>query len=836
MRRRYLIILCLFIGTAELGLNAAAESSANANESQLVDLNTAPYELIKTLPLTSEQVRAIWDWRLYIGQFNSIYDLLKVKGLDYDTFLKIKPLVSISPVPPQRESAQRIEDNYYKVEQWMTDEGANENLVADWIIRLSEPVDINTINFFELLNLAGVSPIDALAVVNRQKSGRILNRSDLRNTDNLSYYGFSNLEDFIRYDAPTERYKLGGSFSAIWKNITLSQTPSDDASSYAEFKARDYPLDTFYRLRLHYGLNYRAELSFLQNLGEPTIYLNKQLGIPQFKGFVEIRNQQLGALKINNLVVGDYTASFGQGVVFEANDYFIPRKTGFGWRKRFTGISGDISRSTEYSQRGVGVEASLGKLTAAGFWSLNQRDAVLNSDSTFSTFITMYPRLNYGLNNAMPFPMVQTVQEMLLGGNMRFMLLPGTYIGATIYQSLYDHALDLQVKNSLLNSSGQGKYLTQIGNSADPEIEAAYESRSTSWLWPSARGGRRVYGCDFMTIYKNLVIQGEYAELDKDENLAQRQDEPHALVLSGYLQFDNFNFVALYRNYDLEFDNPYQRSFSNYQRFKGTIYEDVFYLKDPILGYLYSAAAQPQAEKGLYLSSRYQIHRTLIANIEQDSWQRQADKAQFNRTVVNLEYRPLFNYRFRIRQKWQTRDRDNILSPVGYRATETRIEAILRMARYDQIRLLYSSGFTEFTPRSRLVYDAVTGGTAMVGNAGTSSDALGMTITHNINERLKIIGSIMTYKGFLWNFEDTDFRVFNTDTRAYHGWLAVFSRLSTDLSLRLKYSFDWHVPRSNFVNVMVDTGSPQTQVLTSVYQLNALKFYSDFRIQLDYRF
>ena len=63
---------------------------------------------------------------------------------------------------------------------------------------------------------------------------------------------------------------------------------------------------------------------------------------------------------------------------------------------------------------------------------------------------------------------------------------------------------------------------------------------------------------------------------------------PDAIVLSAYAQFSNLSILALYRNYDLEFDNPYQRSFSNYQRYKTTIFEDTYWLDDPIYGYLYS--------------------------------------------------------------------------------------------------------------------------------------------------------------------------------------------------------------------------------------------------------
>ena len=65
-------------------------------------------------------------------------------------------------------------------------------------------------------------------------------------------------------------------------------------------------------------------------------------------------------------------------------------------------------------------------------------------------------------------------------------------------------------------------------------------------------------------------------------------DDPSAMVLNAYTQYDNVNFLILYRNYDLEFDNPYQRSFSNYQRYKTSIFEDTYWLEDPVYGFLYS--------------------------------------------------------------------------------------------------------------------------------------------------------------------------------------------------------------------------------------------------------
>lgn len=807
----------------------------NAEPAQKIDLNTASQVEIATLPITERQLLDILEYREYIGPFKSIYDLRKIKSIDYATFLKLKEMTQLTPIF-LTESQQRVEDNYYKVEQWISDDGASENFVNNWIDMLNNPVDVNTIGYFELLNLAGLSPIDAVAVVKRQKQGKINNRSDLRGTENLSYYGFSNLEDFIRYEEGTDKHAFGGSFSAVVKNISLSQTPSDDAESYTEFIKLDHPLDVYYKLRLRWGTKYRLETSYLRNMGERTIYFGDSR-VPEFKAFFEANNINLGFMRLNRIIVGDYIASFGQGVAFEATDFFMPRKTGYGWRKRLNGISGNASRTTQYGLRGVALESQVGNLIGTGFVSYNAKDAVVNSDSTFSTLITMYPRMNYGLYNQIEMPMVNSVNEYLLGGNVKYSFLPGTYIGLTMYQSMYDRELDLQIKETLLNDDGLGKYLTQIGNSADSEIAATYTSAATSSLWSKARAVRRIYGIEFMSVIRNMTLQGEYAELDKDLTLSERKNDPHALVLSGYLQFDNFNFLLLYRDYDLEFDNPYQRSYSNYHRFKSAIYEDVYYLKDPVLGYLYSASAQPQAERGFYFTTRYQMHRTLVMTAEQDVWRRVADNAQYYRTVLNLEYRPVFKYRFRVRQKWQHRDKTNTLSPVFYQADETRLEAIVRLSNYNQIRVLYSMGFTEFTPRSRLVTNAATGEASYVGNAGSPSDALGVTLTHNVNERIKLMGSLMTYKGFLWNFEDTDFRIFSSDTRALHGWVSVFSRLSRDFSIRIKYSFDLHDPMTNIVGGLVDTSAEGIDENDpGIQELYYEPSTSDFRIQLDYRF
>jgi hypothetical protein len=48
---------------------------------------------------------------------------------------------------------------------------------------------------------------------------------------------------------------------------------------------------------------------------------------------------------------------------------------------------------------------------AFGFVSMNSRDAVTNADSSFSSFITLYPRTDTGYNGLLLNPMLDQVKE-----------------------------------------------------------------------------------------------------------------------------------------------------------------------------------------------------------------------------------------------------------------------------------------------------------------------------------------------------------------------------------------------------------------------------------------
>jgi hypothetical protein len=615
---------------------------------------------------------------------------------------------------------------------------------------------------------------------------------------------------------------------------TIPSTNSTDEETSNPLIGSHYPPDILHKFSMSNSSHWKLGLSYNRHLGEANRYFGDSR-IPELKAALTFSNLDLGGLHLDRLVLGNFSATFSQGLVFESTDFRSPRRSGYGWNKRAHGIFSDLSRSQEYAQRGVGLQGSLfRKLKFIGFLSKNDRDAILNQDGeSFSALITLYPRIDQGLINTLEQPMLNVVDEVSYGGNLRYETGAGTFVGISSYESLYNKELKPEPTLTIIDAANTGLYLNSSGNGGDTEIAAMHASSAQSSLWAAARANRRVQGLEFSTVIRNLALQLEWGVLDKDSQILSVKNDPQALVANAFLQFDNLNFLVVYRDYDLGYDNPYQRSFSNYQRYKSSIFEDSFYLKDPVYSYLYTGAAQPQAERGIFVSSRYQIHRSWVLTTNFDTWTRVADGSRYYRTVATAEYRPTFNYRFKIRQKWQARSSFNIFSPTGYESRETILTARMRLSGYDELKVTCMRAATLFDPRRRLIIDLATGerNISPVGQAASPGNALGFTVTHNFNPLFKLIGHVVYYKGFFWSFEDTDFRVFDSANGAMRWYITAFSRLGNHWAVRAKLSWDESAAISNYAYGL-QPYDPRTVDKGSSWFGES----SDFRIQLDYAF
>jgi len=816
-------LLSIWLAVTWLAAATGVCVAADAPQATSVDLNSAALEEIMDLPITPEIAQAIYNYREFRGYFKSIYDLMKIPGIDSAVLEELKPLVAIEPVEAD-QLARDISEAQRNIRSWGSSEGSNEGLIDLWIDIAKDRPNINTAGVYDLTNLQNISPVDAVAISNHRKAiESYRSRSDLRYTPNLSGWGYMNARSLVRY-ADTEkkgdlhgRYQLRTRSSIFDTDIAelfqqdVLPAPDIYDSWYDRLGLSKTRPEISQKLFLKYYVGQKATL----HGGLQAWRVGGETDVAQhLKGFAGLEGLRLGSVSLDKVYVGDFLVSFGQGLVMENNDIFKSRKSGYSFDTRYYGVLGDMSRTDEYKLRGAAAQATWKNLKGIGFYSDDRKDAVLNKDGSVASYIVLSPEISNATLARYGLPaMRDALHERTLGGNLRYVLRPGTHVGVSGYQSTYNRRFDPLGGETMIDRFDK---VTKPDN----EIFNSYKSPGKF---------RRVYGLEMMSVYRNYCLQGEYAEMDVSGNLVKLGDDPHGLVASLWSQFNNFNLLALYRNYSLGFDNPYNRGFANYSRFKGTILEDQYYLTDPLYGLVYDRSANPQAERGLYLSSRYRISRDIIPRFEYDRWTRVSDGASYSRFVANLELRLVYPLRLKLRQQFQGRNADNSLTPTSFDLNETRVELEMRLSAYDMIEFMYLFGGTKWPPRPRLTGDIEPDGDyPAVGQAFEPARALLLHAVHNFNDAFSVSAGAISYSGFVWFFEESDFKALSRQN-SMRFWFSVEDRLSDKLWVEAKAAFDRGLPLTNLD--VRRYNQPYGSAIDADYVVNKEKY---FRIQLDY--
>jgi DNA uptake protein ComE-like DNA-binding protein len=823
MRHRCPLGVALLLLSAALGLLVPGLcASAQALEYPL-DLNSATLEEIMQLPISPEVARAIFEYREYRAYFKSVYDLATIEGIDATTLEELKPLVSIEPVAAD-ELALDLSEAQRNIRSWGASEGSNEGLIDLWIDIAKDRPNINTAGIYDLMNLQNISAVDAVSIVNHRKAiDNYRSRRDLRYTPNLSGWGYMNARALVRYEDTEKKGEIHGRYQVRARSAGLD---ADLKELYLE-DVQDVKgvYDSWYdRLSLDRSPPEVTQKAFLKYYLSDEVTLHggalvwRSAGEKDLtghrKGFAGVEGLTLGPVALDKLYVGDYLVSFGQGLVMENSDYFKSRKSGYSFDTRYYGILGDMSRSEEYKMSGVAAEASWWRLKAIGFYSDDRKDVVLNEDGSAAAYIVLNPAVDNDMLTTYGLPaMRDALHERTFGGNLRYIVLPGTHVGLSGYQSTYNRRFDPQ---------GGAVLIDRFDKTAesDEEFFQGYVSPGKF---------RRIYGAELQSVYRNCCLQAEYAEMDINGSLAKIGDDPHALVTSLWTQYNNLNLLVLYRDYSLGFDNPYCRGFANYSRFKGTILEDQYYLTDPLYGLVYDRSACPQAERGVYVSSRFRIARDIIPRIEYDRWTRVSDGASYSRFVGTVEARLIYPLRLKLRQQYQGRNQDDAIIPNSFELSETRVELEMRLSSYDMVEFMYLRGATNWPPRSRLVDNIEPDGDhPATGQASQPSNALLLHATHNFTDAFSLSAGAVAYDGFIWFFEENDFRAVDGDN-SLRFWLSAQDRVSDRLWFEAKVAYDRQVPITNLD--IREYNQPYGDFIDADNVVTKDKY---FRIQIDY--
>ncbi|MCF7913263.1 MAG: helix-hairpin-helix domain-containing protein [Candidatus Cloacimonetes bacterium] len=876
---RRLIILFIVV----LAMNLAGEP---------IDLNRATLEEIYQLPISREQAEAIYEYRTYTAFFKSIYDLRQISEIDQETLNKIKPLVLISHYENRDEAALRRDEIAYLIEQLGNSEGMQEGMSDEWEDYLITPRNVNRLSFANLLNMPNVSPLDAVYIRQRIARGdSIADYRDMRQTEGISYYGASNLRHYVYYDEDNEQeerlhFDVQMKYAdnpyeenpeTMYKEAMINLLPNGETmtgcprikeqSYWGYFEMDKYDFSLMSKLRFRWGNRIKGGIMYNSERGEPTImdfsgqskYLAEKLG-DNGKYFASYEDYLFGD-NFLRVIAGHYRATFGQGLVMENTDFYSARKTGSGFSKRITGITPDLSRSQEFNLKGVAAEFNNHRFYGALFYSNDKKDAVVydsnhdgvidENDSDVFSYITMTRRFdNEELAEAEDFfnnysepgttnpydiamaPRVDWLEEQTIGGRFAWSPLAGTEIGVSGYESVYD-------KDFVVDADSLTGYLFRSSDDAfgkwkdpDSEILALYSTSTDDY----ERNYRRVTGIDWRTTMGNTSLEGEYAELQVDGNELSLGDDPGALVLSTYSQWDNLYLLMLYRDYDLDFDNPYARGFSEHQKFDNTAIDNYAYtLTNSLLNDLYTNQAQAQAERGIYLETRYRFHEKLtLSRAYLDIWERKCDSRKSIRFQGELDFRPIYQLSLRLKHKHQQNRYDDDAERSVSITDETTGRVIANLSNFDRISLEYRYLTVWGPPYTYLSNDGEIGGNSTAqGSSRSFADYICVDYTHHFNDGLKTQGAFMLWDSnglSHWDWEDMEIDFFGEE--GFKFWFNITDRISDNLYLSLKYKYKKYNTREYQYRAWWNEAPDE-----GVWVYNKVKKeINTIKLQLDYKF
>lgn len=802
-----------------IGGDGLALAAGTTTRQAPVDLNSAPLEEVLALPIPEEVARAIVDHRDYQRYFSDIYELLDVDGMTPQLLAKLKPLVSTLPPEVDDASLARLSASYRQMQRYLGQEGSSEGLADEYLDKMRNPENVNDMDLYDLMSYQNVSPVDATNILKaKDRLGAFESGRQLRGSEGLRYWAYRNLRDFVVY-SDEERDALGRGRVTGYAQTRYAESPfssSDDELGKAasgrprgRFLVADeqlYQPAWINKLRVTDGHGVYGMLT-AREFGESEVDETR-------KFYAGVTDLELGAgARLKSLYVGNFRVAYGLGLVMDNTDYMHFRKTGFGFNKRLLGVHGDLSRSHEYALQGLAGEFTMGALNFSGFVSSDRKDGILNDDGTINRYVVMSPRpekewlLARTVNNGYaddtnPDNFVPTglrrdaFQEDILGGNVKLQLAPGTFVGLTGYEARYDRGF-LPTSDKLIDDDN-----TDNLTARDAEINNAYNSvvGDQEYKW------RRVMGAEAQAVYNNMSLQGEYAFLQDPRNDFLSTDNPDALVVNAYSQWENLHLLAIWRDYDVGFDNPYARAFSNDSRYEMTLLGSPYYLQDDLYTWLETSMPQPKAERGMYLETRYRITRQLIlSQLSFDQWERKADGADLMRYTLKGEYQPIFNLRFRVRHRYSSRSETDPNDVRVYRNWETRWQVIALLSNYNRLAFTYMTSNVMFPPRPRLIApvdpDPVTpadtyndGNYSLFGSAGIPANAFEARYEHQVTPGLKLTLGSSVYDGFMWNFEGNEFVLL--DGNGFRNWFKVESRVSERMLFQLKITRDHNMPKS----------------------------------------
>ncbi len=267
---------------------------------------------------------------------------------------------------------------------------------------LIRPLEINSATVEELERLALLSPFQIVSLLEyRKEYGKILSASELSLVDGFNSRIVKELVPFI-------------SFS---NKLLFPDSRIDKFRHELNLKS-EIPFSFYVRYRLEYRDILQVGITLENDMGE-RFRLQNGYYLTDFTSIhLQVKEREIfkrGGIKLKNLVIGDYSARFGQGLsLWNTFSLSIPSSPS-SIVKRGSGLLPYRSTGEFNFLRGIGATFSIDKKWELSLLlSRNQRDAKVNGNYFFSLPET-------GLHNTpSSLQTRRQLNENLLGGNINY--------------------------------------------------------------------------------------------------------------------------------------------------------------------------------------------------------------------------------------------------------------------------------------------------------------------------------------------------------------------------------------------------------------------------------
>ncbi len=324
----------------------------------------------------------------------------------------------------QAQTTEIVDEILDQISEQLTDEEELDIATAydDLLYYYQNPIDLNTATKEQLEKLIFLSDIDIENLLFYQyQYGEIYTTHELALVEGLDETTVRFLQHFVCVRAKDEQqkytfkdvFKYGRHEILVRNDYTIEQKSGFRRSKteLAEHPEKYYLGDPFYA-SLKYRFRFKDKVQFgfsaEKDAGEQFVGAYNK-GYDSYNGFLQIDD----LWRFKTIVVGDYRAVFGQGLVLRS-EFAMPDASVLHIAPRNSGLRKSSSTDEFYFMRGAGATLDVKNFRFTAFYSYRQMDA----DTVGGTFSTLQTN---GLHRKLSeLEKKRTLATQIVGGNVSY--------------------------------------------------------------------------------------------------------------------------------------------------------------------------------------------------------------------------------------------------------------------------------------------------------------------------------------------------------------------------------------------------------------------------------